>query len=106
MTDYVVAWWVVCAAAEVSETLTSTARVEHFAYMSLAAGLALLAKPTGAVFLAPFALLALWRLVRDVRPRQALLVGAVGVAAIVIINAGHMSRNVRVFGGLFVPPVR
>jgi hypothetical protein len=106
MTDFVVAWWVVCAAAEVSEMFSSTARVDHAVYASLAGGLALLTKPTGAVFLAPLALLAFWKLIRNVRPRQVLLVGALGVGAIVVLNAGHMSRNHIVFGGLFGSPSR
>jgi hypothetical protein len=106
MTDYVAAWWAVCAASEVCELLSSTVKIEHFAFMALAAGLALLAKPTGAVFLAPFALLAFWKLARTFRAGQALVIGALGAAAIVILNAGHASRNVLAFGSPFGPAAR
>ncbi len=106
MTDYVTAWWVVCAAAEVSELLSSTARIDNFAYMALAAGLALLAKPTGAVFLAPFALLAFWKLVRSFRAEQALVIAGLATAAVVILNAGYLSRNLITFGRPFGPAVQ
>ncbi|MBM2842180.1 MAG: 2 protein [Anaerolineales bacterium] len=104
MTDYIVAWWVVCAAAEVSESLTYSPKPEHIVVMGSAAGLALVTKPTGAVFLAPFAVIACWMLVRNFRPEKAFLVGVVGVASILLLNAGYISRNLWVFGGPFGSP--
>jgi hypothetical protein len=103
MTDFVAALWVACAVSEVIESYLLPARADHFIFMSLAAGLAILVKPTGPIYLIPFAILALWILVRNFRPVDVLLLGAAGAAAVCAINLGFLARNLEVFGHPFGP---
>lgn len=98
MTDYVVAWWVVCAAAEISEWAIADPRSEDFVVAGLAAGLALLTKPTAVAFLAPFAVLAFYMLVRTFSMRRAVLLASVAGLAVLGLNAGHWLRNLASFG--------
>ncbi len=98
MTDYVLAYWMLCVAAE-SELLHSRHN-QGIAYLALAAGLAIWTKQTAFAFLLPFAVL---DLVLVLRARQfGQVVAAVGIAAglVLSVNAGVIARNLSAYGTL------
>jgi hypothetical protein len=97
MTDYVVALWVVCAVSEVLSLLDQP-KIDTLLFASLAAGLALLTKPTAAVYLVPFALLAAYGLVRRLGFWHSLRWAAIAVALVLVLNTGALGRNTLTYG--------
>jgi hypothetical protein len=98
MTDYVVAFWVLCAISEVLRMFTDQSIKESVIFASLAAGLAILTKPTGVPYLLPFILMAAWALLRRLQFRQALLQVGVACILVLILNIGTLTRNYLLYG--------
>lgn len=100
MTDYVAAYFVLVSVMEVL-TLRSYrgSDVELSpAYAVLAAGLALTTKPTALVFLAPFAVLAGFDLLKRRFPRRLAAPAFAGFGLVLIVAIPHLGRNVQTYG--------
>ena len=105
MTDYVVAFWMICVATESVALMKGEGEKHVVFYLSLAAGLALLTKPTAAAYLLPFAVLVGITLVRRVPLGRASWMAVVAVALVAAINGGHWVRTISLYGGP-IPPTR
>jgi hypothetical protein len=97
MTDGVLALWVCAAAAEVLGFVRREAAAATV-FGSLAAGLAVLTKPTAGAFLAPFALWGAWEALRGCRAPQALGRIVLVFALVLGLNFGHWARNLALYG--------
>ena len=104
MTDYVVTLWVVCVASETLEVVRRPYAGEALLYLSLAASLAILAKPTSLPFLLPFGLVVAYTLIRGagvvVLIRRSLVLGIL----ILFINGPQFARNQALFNYPFGVP--
>ena len=103
MTDYVVAFWIVCVWVE---TLALQEPPGHWAsavMAGLAAGLALLSKPTAAAYLVPWAVYISVVTWRQLGLFRAIPRGAVVVGLAVVLNAGFALRNISLYGSVFNP---
>lgn len=99
-TDYVVAFWTVCLAAEWAGLFRRTVGKSALVYGSLAAGLGALSKPTALAFMLPFVILiAAWAF-KHWRARDLLPWAAVAALAVLGINSGHLLRTYQVYGSL------
>lgn len=99
MTDAVVSLWVVVVAVEFIHLLKSPRFSPSALFpIGLAAGLAILTKPTAYAFLLPFALALAVLLFRRLGWRKVLLAASLGVALVGAVNFGHWSRNYRLYG--------
>jgi hypothetical protein len=98
MTDSVVAFWVVCAAAEALALWSGAAPGSSMLYAGLAAGLALLTKPTAAAFVLPVGIFFAAILFRKVTLRQFVGWGLAAVVLVSAVNAGHWIRNTELYG--------
>lgn len=98
MTDYVVAFWVVCAVAEVLWMRSEGVKGDTILFTSLAAGLALVTKPTAAAFLLPFALLAGFILLRRLGLMRSLGWFVAALVLVLVLNAGYLTRNYLTYG--------
>jgi hypothetical protein len=98
MTDFVVAFWVLCAASEVLCMVEKKPDKDMIGYASLAAGLALLTKPTAVPYLLPFAGWAAWLLFRRLPFRQALSQAGAALVLVLLLNIGHLVRNQTLYG--------
>jgi hypothetical protein len=96
--DYVVAVWIVCVAGEIVDVIVNGFRSDRLIFLSLAAGLALLTKPTAGPFLAPLAVLLAAFLLVTIKLRRSLVWGLLALALVITINAGHLTRNMIVYG--------
>lgn len=95
--DLVAAAWVVILAYWVLLVLRrGRCSAGHALLIGCAAGLALLTKPTGGLFALPFLLmLALYLLARQ--RARCIPAGILMAAAVLTINAGHFTRNIRMY---------
>jgi hypothetical protein len=101
MTDYVLAYWMLCVAAE-SERLL--AWEDHsLTYLGLAAGLAIWTKPTAFAFLLPFAVLDLVLILRRRHFGRALASAALVAGLVLCVNVGAFARNLSVYGSPLGP---
>jgi hypothetical protein len=98
MTDYVVAFWVVCAASETIGLFNRSTLRAGLVMSSLAAGLALLTKPIAAAYLAPFALFAGITLWKRTSLRRAVPWLVTAMFLVAALNAGHLARNFTLYG--------
>jgi hypothetical protein len=98
ISDYVAAAWVVCAAVEAADVLVEGPAAPRLVFAGLAAGLALLTKPTAFPFLLPLSLLLAVVLVKRLGALRALGWGALAAALVLALNAGSLTRNLRTFG--------
>jgi len=98
MTDFVVAFWVLCAASEVLSMISDLPNRENLIYASLAAGLAILTKPTAVPYLLPFAFIAAWVIFTRTPVRRALLLAGAACSLVLILNIGHLTRNYLLYG--------
>lgn len=107
MTDYVVGMWALAGAVEALAIWTAgDDRRGAAAYFGLAAGLAILAKPTAFAYLAPLALMAGLGLARRSDTRMAVRsVMAMGGLALAL-NLGHFARNLATYGHPISPTSR
>jgi hypothetical protein len=100
MTDYVTAMWVLIAASEVLAFDQGAKLSQTLPFAAAAAGLSILAKPTGAMYIVPFALWAGIQLFRKYPLRTASAYSVVAIAIVVFLNLGYLLRNWLVFGNL------
>jgi hypothetical protein len=98
MTDYVVAFWVICAVSECLASLGEAPPFPGVAFAGLGAGLALVTKPTAAAYLAPFALWVAWAILRRQGLRRLAGQGLAAAAFVVLLNAGPLIRNAVIYG--------
>jgi len=98
MNDYVLGFWVLCAAVESFSLYTRQEKTQSLGYLCLAAALAVLTKPTCVAYLSPFALLVFIFLVRHLPMRQALLWVITAIMLVLLVNGGHWIRNTITFG--------
>jgi len=101
MNDYVVAFWVVCAAVETLILMQERISITNILMLSGAAGLAILTKPTAYPFLIPFALLAAYIIIKNVGWKMLLGYSSLAIVMVVLINAGHFFRTVDLYGTPF-----
>lgn len=100
MTDYVVAFWMICLAAELVQ-FSEEREARALLYLGAAAGLAFLTKATAAAYLLPFAL---WTLViawRRLKLVKALQWGGVVLFIIALLNFSPLLRNQATYGQIF-----
>jgi hypothetical protein len=100
MTDYVTAAWVILAASEVLRFIRDQNSRPSLIYASTAAGLAILTKPTAAVFLLPLAIWAGIMLIRVHSMKTSLGYFSLAIFIVLIINLGYLTRNWLVFNNL------
>ena len=98
MTDYVVALWMICIASESLHLLTDSDRSGSLVFTSLAAGLALVTKPTALAYLLPFAVLVAILLLRRTSLWKSLLWGLMAIFIVAALNGGHFMRNYNLYG--------
>jgi hypothetical protein len=98
MTDYVVAFWMVCVASESLYIKQQGLKPIAVVFISLGAGLALLTKLTAVVYLIPFAVLVVAVSIRRISIGRSLLMGLVAILIVVAVNAGYLRRNILVYG--------
>ena len=103
MNDYVVTLWVVIVAAETLALKRHPTRTEPLVFASLATGLALATKPTSIPYILPFAAWAAILLFRSRGVRRALIWAGVSLGFVILLSAGHYSRNIRVYGNPLNP---
>jgi Dolichyl-phosphate-mannose-protein mannosyltransferase len=98
MTDYVVAFWVLCAVSEVLCMFADQQIKESAIFAGLAAGLVILTKPTGVPYLIPFILMAAWALLRHVQFRESLWLVGAACCLVLLLNLGTFTRNYLLYG--------
>lgn len=98
MTDTVVALWVICAAAEALALLAGGPTLQAVFFSSLAAGLALLTKPTAAAFVLPVGIFFALILIRKASLLQFLIYGLAAILLVSAVNAGYWIRNTDLYG--------
>jgi len=99
ITDYVVAFWLVCLACELlnyQQTKNNSALV----FAVLTTGMAVLTKPTCMPYLAPFMLWVVVLVVKNKNPLAMLKWALLAIGLMALITGGYISRNVITFGGL------
>ncbi len=101
MTDYVVAFWMVCVASESVSLLDEDIAWDSIFFLSFSAGLAILTKPTAVVYLLPFAILVAITMMKKAHFRKWLPYAGIAILIVLIINAGHWLRNQSTFGSPF-----
>jgi len=101
--DYVVTFWLICFATLSLRWLTARsdpARTNSLLYsmgVGASLGLALLTKGTAFIYAAPFAVWIAWLMFRRLKAR-ALAYGLLVATAALLINFGHLGRNMALFG--------
>jgi hypothetical protein len=100
--DYVATFWVVCVVVECL-AYYKNGQNRSLIYISLAAGFAMLTKPTAVPFLIPFALWLAYLLVKRHGLLSAVKWAGVAILVIGLINAGYLTRNYITYGALSNP---
>ncbi|MBN2257243.1 MAG: glycosyltransferase family 39 protein, partial [Anaerolineaceae bacterium] len=102
ITDYVVAFWLVCLAVEVTHYQKSEDN-HAVVFAVLASGMAVLTKPTCIPYLLP---LIVWMIVLIIRRMKPVIVfkwAVLAVCLVGLITGGYVARNLTTFGGLSNP---
>ena len=104
MTDYVVAIWVVCVAFETTSiAIQGNPGPAEIVPLALAAGLAVLTKPTAFAYLVPFALIVAFVIFRRRGIFGLLGSSVVATALVLTVNGGYFGRNLLTYGSLLGP---
>lgn len=106
MTDYVVSFWIICAASESLAVVRRKTSTYGFAALASAAGLAVLTKPTAFDFLSPFALVLAWQLAKRRQITKLVKVAGFVLIVAVSLNLGHFIRNTTTYANPIGPPDR
>lgn len=101
MTDYVVAFYLVCIAVEALRLHQGEDTTASVLVASAAAGLAMLTKPTAVGYCLPFALFIALILMRKRRWLSFARYGVLAVLLVLALNLGHYSRNFKLYGNPF-----
>ncbi|HVN53269.1 MAG TPA: hypothetical protein VMT46_02980 [Anaerolineaceae bacterium] len=102
ITDYVAAFWAVCAAAEALAFLENKEQ-PCLLFATAAAGLGCITKPTILPYLACTALGLGWVMLKSKGWIFSLRWGAIALAGILLINSGYLTRNLITFGSPLNP---
>ena len=100
MTDYVEALWVLAVASEALAVAREEKPGQAAAFASVAAGLAVVTKPTSLAYVTPFALWVIVRLMGRLGFAASLRLGAAALLAVLTLNAGYFARNLTLEGTL------
>ena len=103
MTDYVVAFWLICVAYESLMIYTRSESKGSIIFLGLAVGLSLLTKLTSASYLLPMVVIIAIHFFRRRGVASPMVAGGIIVAAVVILNAGHMARTWGTYGSPLNP---
>ena len=98
VTDYVVAFWIICVAYESVRILKGEITRSSVVYISLAAGMGLVTKPTAVAYVLPFAFLVAFIVFRRFSITQALRYLALSCTLVLVLNAGYLLRNTALYG--------
>jgi len=98
VSDYVVAFWMVCVAYESVRILKVGITRSSVVYASLAAGMGLVTKPTAVAYVLPFAALIAFIVLRQYSITQALRYTALSFMLVLTLNAGYLLRNTALYG--------
>jgi hypothetical protein len=98
MTDYVLGAWMLCVAAETLRLPAEERPRVGEIILGLAAGLAILTKPTAFAYLLPFAVWVGSELIRRGGLRRVARGALVAGAAVLLVNGGHWARNAATYG--------
>jgi hypothetical protein len=101
MNDLVVAMWMACAALELLVLAQAGWGTTSVVFLSLAAGLATLTKPTALPYLLPFALAAGWILIRRAGAGKTARAAGIALVLVLVVNAGYLARSFTTYGGPF-----
>jgi len=93
MTDYVVAFWVVCIASESLRLYKDTTQKRTLVFLSLATGLVVVSKPTSVPYLIPFAIFAVAVLIQQYGLVKSISRALIVLGLILVLNAGYLTRN-------------
>jgi hypothetical protein len=99
ITDYVVAFWLVCLAVELL-TYRQSKNPASILYAILATGMAVLTKPTCVPYIAPFMLWLAILMIKSLKPSAIVKWGFIAIGLMVLVTGGYVSRNIITFGGL------
>jgi len=106
MTDYVLTFWILCVASEAIRMNRDGGEKNAIIYISIAAGLAILSKPTSYSFLLPFALWTLWSLFQHFKWNRVIPFCVVAILIVCLIVGGHFLRNQQLYGNPIGPTDR
>jgi len=106
MTDYVVAFWLTCGLAELLALKEENGWKASAFFLALAAGLAVISKPTAMAVLIPLAVVAAVRLFQIAGIRAVMKWGLIAMAVVLAINAGYMARCISLYGYPYGDPSR
>jgi hypothetical protein len=104
MTDYVVTFWVICAACEVFAAFTEPLDWRIPVIAGLAAGLGVLVKPTAVAYLFPFGVLFGIKIIQKSGIKQALMWGFIALILAISVDLGHITRTYITYGNLISDP--
>jgi hypothetical protein len=96
MNDYVVAFWLVCAAAEII-SFEKGGQPIALIFAALAAGGAFLTKATSTAYLIPLGIWMTMLAFRRLKMKQILAWGAAGLGLAMLLNAGFVIRNIETY---------
>lgn len=103
MTDYVVAFWVVCIASESLRLYKDATRKRTLVFLSLATGLVLVSKPTSVPYLIPFAIFTAAVLFKHYGLVKSISRALTTLGLILVLNAGYLTRNYYTYDSFFNP---
>lgn len=103
MTDYVVAFWVVCVASESLQLYKGETRKGTLVFLGLAAGLAVATKPIALPYLLPFGVFIAFLLLRKRGIKTFIIWGVIAIVLVSILNVGHLVRNYLTYDDFFNP---
>ena len=98
MTDYVVAFWMICVTSEGLSLIKGNTHWISATYLGLSVGLAIATKPTSFAFLLPFALFIPIILIRQVPLKRFFLISTLILFCVFAINVFHYARNYAIYG--------
>ncbi len=101
VSDFAVAVWVLCAAVEGLDAFVDGIRSDRLVFAGLAAGLAVLTKPTAVAYLGPLAIFLAGILLRRLKLGRTLAWGVLAAVLILGLNAGQLARTARYYGNPF-----
>lgn len=102
-TDYVLTFFVAAAYLEAFAIIRRRRQFDTMFFSSLAAGLAILTKPTALVFLLPIAIAAIFRLAFSSPARITLGYAVLALLIVLGLNFGHQARTFKLIGSLGEP---